>query len=374
MSRIPATAVSSSGASVRDPTLAPCRRRRANRAPAVPCVARTKRERERRARPRLAVSEQREHCCVLFFDRTRQHDHVARAARNQSESARRRAHAGQWPKHLAEPTDFDPQSRTMRLVGALCAERACNQRVSRNVCRPRFGQRAHQREQHRTFCERDHGAVVVHRMAARVDDECLRSEQCFHFREQQRTLFRVRDQPRGRRVQRERHAFDLGRQRRDACVARCTARPSSARRVQSRRGYGAAQFQRRAARGWFSRPAGTARDRAWRALARPRRAARSAASGGPRDSARAPRSPGRRALRASRVHRRARSAPSRDRAKRARPPPRRRCSWRAPPLLSRRTRAPHAATALSLERDHPVAPSRCRAERVPARRRAARRA
>ncbi len=63
-------------------------------------------------------------------------------------------------------------------------------------------------------------------MTARVHDECFRRQQRFDLLEQEESLLATRNQARSGRVQDEACAFDLSRQRRDTCVARCTLGPS----------------------------------------------------------------------------------------------------------------------------------------------------
>src|SRR5205823_12657831 len=67
-------------------------------------LAASKRKRQGRARPRLAVGEEGEHCRVLLFDARRQHDDLACAARRQRKTSLRRAHVGQRPKRSEEHT------------------------------------------------------------------------------------------------------------------------------------------------------------------------------------------------------------------------------------------------------------------------------
>src|SRR5713101_2870010 len=121
----------------------------------------------------------------------------------------------------------------MRFIGVLRSKCPRNERVPRYVSGPRFAQRACEREQHRTPCERDHRECVTHDMTARVDDERFRSQQRFDLFEQEESLLATRNQARRGRVQDAGCAFDLRRQRRDACVARGALGPSerSARRL-----------------------------------------------------------------------------------------------------------------------------------------------
>src|SRR3989449_7941685 len=166
---------------------------------------------------------------MLLFDGPRQHDDRACAARRQRKPSLRRAHVGQRPKHRAKPADFDSQPRAMRFVRELRSECARDERVPRYVSRPRFAQRACEREQHRTPRERDHLACVTHGVTARVHDECARRQQRFDLLEQEEPLLAPRNQARGRRGQDEECAFDLGRQRRDARVVRRALGPSERR-------------------------------------------------------------------------------------------------------------------------------------------------
>jgi len=57
------------------------------------------RKRQSRARLRLAIGEEGEHCRMLLFDGPRQHDDLAYAARRRRKPALRRAHVGQRPQH-----------------------------------------------------------------------------------------------------------------------------------------------------------------------------------------------------------------------------------------------------------------------------------
>ncbi len=85
--------------------------------------ARPQRQRERRARPRLAVGEDGEHRGVLLLDGTCQHEDVARLARRQHKTLLRRADIGQRLELGAEPPDLDAQPRAMRFIGVLRPER-----------------------------------------------------------------------------------------------------------------------------------------------------------------------------------------------------------------------------------------------------------
>ena len=89
----------------------------------------------------------------------------------------------------------------MGFVDVLRAEGAREQHVPRHVAGPRLAERARQREQHRTPCERHQHVPLAHEIAAGVDDERLRCEQRLDFLEQERALLAARDQPRHRRVE-----------------------------------------------------------------------------------------------------------------------------------------------------------------------------
>ena len=309
---------------------------------------------------------------MLLFDGPRQHDDLACAARRQRKPSLRRAHVGQRPQHRAKPPDLDPQPRAMRFIGVLrpnARARSVSLGTSPGHASP--SARASANNTGRVASETT-VRCVTHDMTARVHDERLRRQQRFDLLEQEEALLATRNQARRGRVQHERCAFDLRRQRRDACLRARRARPERARRAPPSSAGVASRSPQPPARGRPSTRAGRARGRARRAYARPRRGARSGGGAGPRDTAHARRSPGRRALRASPAPRRAPSQASPGRARRARSRPRRRRTARGPRPLSDRRRARHFAGAPSLERDRRAAPSRCREARAPARRRAAR--
>jgi hypothetical protein len=66
-----------------------------------------------------------------------------------------------------------------------CAEIADGQadRHARRVSGPRLAERAREREQHRSPCERDRHVYVAHDMTAGVHDERLRRLQRLYFLE-----------------------------------------------------------------------------------------------------------------------------------------------------------------------------------------------
>ena len=167
-------------------------------------------------------------------------------------------------------------------------------------------------------------------------------------------------------------AFDLRRQRRDACVAR-GALGAGERRARHLRPEAPHRDPRHHQLVDNSRRGREGRGvELGRPYAPPRRCGRSGGGAGPRDTAHTRHSPGRRALRASPGPRRAPSPASPGRVRRARRRPRRPHTSRGPPPLSDRRHARHVAGGLSLERDRRAAPSRCLEAREPARRRAGR--
>jgi hypothetical protein len=167
---------------------------------------------------------------MLLFDGSRQNDNFACAVRRQRKSSPGRAHVRQPPKHPAQAPDFDSQARAMRFIGSLRPKCARDQRVPRDVSRPRFAQRTCERKQHRTSCERDHPVLVTHDMTASVYDECSGGQQRFNLLEYEESLLAAPNEARGGRAENQRCAFHLRRQRRDTSVA-CGARGSSERRA-----------------------------------------------------------------------------------------------------------------------------------------------
>ncbi len=113
---------------------------------------------------------------MLPFDRRRQHDDLAGAARHQREASLCRAHVGQRSKLHAKPPDLDPQPCAMRFIGVLGPEGACDERAPRHVFGPGLAQRACEREQYRPRRERDHRACATHDMTARVHDQRVRRQ------------------------------------------------------------------------------------------------------------------------------------------------------------------------------------------------------
>src|SRR5256886_10319360 len=66
---------------------------------------------------------------MLLFDGRRQHDDLACAARRQRKPSLRRAHLGQRPKLRAKTPEFDSQPCTIRFIGVLRPEGACDERA-----------------------------------------------------------------------------------------------------------------------------------------------------------------------------------------------------------------------------------------------------
>ena len=108
----------------------------------------------------------------------------------------------------------------MRFVGAFRSECPRHQRVPAALRRPRFAQRAREREQHRARRERDGRPCVADDVTTRVHDERVRGQQRFDLIEQKHPVLPIRNQACSRRVQHEQRPVDFGDQRRDTCLAR----------------------------------------------------------------------------------------------------------------------------------------------------------
>jgi hypothetical protein len=153
---------------------------------------------------------------MLFIDRPRQHDNLARATRYKSKPLIRRADASHCPKRPAKPPNLDSQARAMRFVGESRSERSCKEQVSRHVSWPRLAQRSCEREQYRAIFQRNDSVCFTHDIAACVHDERFRCQQIFDIFEQEESILTIRNQARRWLGQDERCVFNLRRQRRDA--------------------------------------------------------------------------------------------------------------------------------------------------------------
>src|SRR4051812_5275036 len=149
----------------------PCCRERIE-GPLYCACAGAQRKRQRRARPRLAVGEERDYLRMLVFDRWCEHDNFAGLTRRQREPSGRRANARERSNLGPKPPDFHPQSCAMRFVCVLCPECPLYELVSRQISGPSLSERTCKREQHWTPCERNHRVLVAGNMTARVHDEC----------------------------------------------------------------------------------------------------------------------------------------------------------------------------------------------------------
>ncbi len=67
----------------------------------------------------------------------------------------------------------------MRFVREFRPECAPKQDIPRNVCGPRFAQRACELEQHRTACKRHRLTTGTHDVPARIDNQSLGGLQLF---------------------------------------------------------------------------------------------------------------------------------------------------------------------------------------------------
>jgi hypothetical protein len=90
---------------------------------------------------------------MIVFHGPREHYEFAFSSRRKAKPLLRRTNAGQLPNQLAQPPNFDPQSRTMRSINESGSERFPDEHVPRYISRPRFAQRPCEREQDRTPCE-----------------------------------------------------------------------------------------------------------------------------------------------------------------------------------------------------------------------------
>src|SRR5262245_23362261 len=138
---------------------------------------------------------------MLLFDGPRQYDDLAPAPWCQGEAMFRGTHVGHRTELRAKPSDFDPQSRAMRVIRLLRAEGTCDECVPVNVVWPGFTQCAHEGKQHGTPCEGDHGASLTYHMPARVHDERAGVQHRLDLVEPERSCIAVRDQPRRGRGQ-----------------------------------------------------------------------------------------------------------------------------------------------------------------------------
>lgn len=188
---------------------------------------------------------------MAVVDGAREHDGLAQAERFEREAVRRRGDVRERPQHRAQAADLDTQAGTMRFVRVFRAKRRGNERVSRHVAGPCLAEQAGEHEQHRAARERHGHARVAHRVAACIDDECVRFQQRLDLVEQHESRRAARDEPRGRRIEHARGRVDFGGQRGDAGVPCGRARTGEghARRVRAdaaHRDAGRDQFVRRA--------------------------------------------------------------------------------------------------------------------------------
>ena len=271
----------------------------------------------------------------------------------------------------AKPPDFDPQPRTIRFIGALARKCPRHECIPAVFLWPRLGQRAGEREQHRSPREGDHLARVTHHITACIHDQRLRCQQRFDLLEQQRVAPRHGQSGAPRACSGPRMRFQLPPSA-QGCrpgTRRCGPGERCARRVRPQAPH------RNPRNHQFVGGPGRGRERRRfepASVARPRPGARSAAAVGPPDTAHVRRS--RRSPCASSVARAASSAfagQPRSRETSAISPRRRRTS-RAPRPPSDRRHAPRVAAAASPARDRRAAPWRYREARALARLRATR--
>ncbi len=319
-----------------------------------------RRRRARRAPPRA------------LFDGPRQHDDLAARGAAPARTLASVALTSASVRSIARKPPISTRSRARCDSSACLAQKGARDRACLSARRrPRLGQRAREREQHRPLAS----DTIVPADARRDDRRRRRARStpatASTSSSRSSRSSPLRDQARGGRL---RGRARRRRPPRSAPESAPGARPARRVRARSRAAFVAHASHRNAGDDQFvdgpQRGRQVVPGRARRAYARPRRVARSGAAGAPRDGAHARRSRDRRALRASPAPRRAPSPASPGRARPARSRLRRRHSGRAPRLLARRTRARLCAAASSRARDRRAAPSRCRAARAPAHRRA----
>ena len=228
---------------------------------------------------------------MLLFDRPRQHDDVARAMRHQHEPALSSRSTSATGRSAARSRPISTRNRARCDSSASFAtERASDERVSRYVAGPRFAERARQREQHRTLCERDRRCLPSRTTCRHASTTNAFDASSASTSSSSRIARRHGDQARSRRVQ---------------SAARVSTSAVNAGILRVARGaFGAGERGARRLRpqtphrdpgdtsscDGLQRGRQAARGRVPRAPARPRRCVRSAAAAAPRDTARAPRS------------------------------------------------------------------------------------
>ena len=90
----------------------------------------------------------------------------------------------------------------MRFICIARPEGARNQRFARYVFGRRLGQRAGEREQHRTTGKRNDCRPDAHDLAASIDHERVRGDQRLDFGESEQPFSIAHDQARGRCIER----------------------------------------------------------------------------------------------------------------------------------------------------------------------------
>ena len=108
----------------------------------------------------------------------------------------------------------------MRFIGGLDPKNLADQRLSRHVGRPRFGQYTRERKQHGSCSEGNSSLSGPNHIPAGIDDKLVRRQQRFDFLEQERAFLAFADQACCGGIEAKVGAFDFGHERRHAGLTR----------------------------------------------------------------------------------------------------------------------------------------------------------
>src|SRR5512138_1548610 len=99
---------------------------------------------------------------MLLFDRSRQHNHVARAPRFKFESLLRGFNGSDGPQLAAKSPYLDPQTSAMRFVSEFGSKRSRKEDFARNITRPSLSECPCERKKNRPPRQRDRGVSGAH--------------------------------------------------------------------------------------------------------------------------------------------------------------------------------------------------------------------
>ena len=168
--------------------------------------------------PRLAIGKQGKQSGMVAFDGRRQHHDILGGVRPQCKPSSGGGERRQRSDRRPQPSDFDPQSRAVQLVGMPCPERTPEKRFAWHVTRPRAGQRPSKREQHRARDQRDGRCPGTDGPPARIHDKRVRGQQRLDLLKMNHALQIPGDDTRRWCPERPRRLVDLGCKGRDACA------------------------------------------------------------------------------------------------------------------------------------------------------------